>query len=119
MFSTVNPKAKAAEALLTYKLSRFRMEHPWLPVKEPCSVRFLFIYPKDEFFTKKGLRSKNLPDLSNLFESVQDALQKAQIIEDDSLIRSHDKSRMMWGPEKKLVIEISKFTESEQYTDDD
>lgn len=47
-------------------------------------------------------------DLSNIIEAVQDMLQECRIIEDDSLVRSLDGSRMEWGvPKDEARVEIT------------
>ena len=120
-YVTSSNKAKVTEATMVAELGRYRSEYSWLPIREPINARFLFIYPKKEYYVstgkRKGLRSLNLPDLSNLYELPQDALTRSGIIEDDRLILSHDGSRTMWGKERKIIIELSKFTESPEYQD--
>lgn len=54
----------------------------WKPINEPVEVTF-------EFF----LKDKKKYDLSNLYQGPEDALVKALILADDSLIESHDGSR--------------------------
>lgn len=95
------------------------MEHPGLPIKVPMNAKILFIFSRQEYFTKKMVRSKTLGDLSNLYEVVQDALEKAGIIENDRLIYSHDGSQIMFGPTTKLVIELSEFCRTFLYSGDD
>lgn len=116
-FITSSNKAKVAEASMVAELGRRRIEYTWLPIRDPVIAKFTFIYPKDEFYTKKGQRSKNLPDISNLYELPQDALQSAGILENDRLIRGHDGSRILWGPARKIIVELSKFSDPEEYQD--
>ena len=61
----------------------------------PITATYLFYFPFSEFFTKQGRISRRLPDLSNLFEAPSDALTKAQIISDDTIIHSFDFSRRL------------------------
>lgn len=71
-------------------------------ITTPVHVRFLF-YRK----------TKRKCDLSNLYELPQDALTKAGILADDSLIESHDGSRKLYDRENpRTVIIITPFTES-------
>lgn len=74
------------------------------------NAKFIFYFPETKFFTKKGERNKNLPDLSNLYEMPQDCLQFAKIIEDDTYIVSHNGSerRPIEGARYWLEIELSR-----------
>ena len=56
------------------------------------NIAMIFYFPKTVFYTKKNDRSKLIADLSNLYQLVEDCLQKIKIIENDSLICSHDGS---------------------------
>ena len=73
-------------------------------------MKITFLFPETKFFTKKGLRNKKIPDISNLYELVQDVLQKVEILEDDNLVESHDGSRRtpIKGEKYWLEIEITK-----------
>ena len=75
----------------------------------PIHVKFLFHFPKEVYYTKKGPISKNLPDLSNLIELPQDALQDANIIDDDHYIHSLDGSRRLVSDKFMLEILIYKY----------
>ncbi len=71
----------------------------WAPINEPVEVTF-------EFF----LKDKRRYDLSNLYQGPEDALVKAMILTDDSLIESHDGSRKHLGCENPRVqITIRQF----------
>jgi Holliday junction resolvase RusA-like endonuclease len=59
---------------------------PWQPIEEAVEVTL-------EFF----LKDKKRYDLSNLYQGIEDALVDAQILKDDSLIESHDRSRKHLG----------------------
>lgn len=80
------------------------------PIEEDVQVVFTF-YFKD-YYTKKGLRSKKLPDQSNLYQGPEDALQAAGIIKDDGQIMSHDGSRRLPGDSNILEITIYPFISS-------
>lgn len=96
-----SPKLKNAEAqahveLLSQK-RRLRLE----TITEPINVKFLFY-----------LDSKRKPDLSNLYELPQDALEAAGIIENDHLIHGHDGSRRLYDKANpRTEIEITSMTE--------
>ena len=79
------------------------------PIKHQISCKMTFIM--DNYLTKKGEINRKIPDLSNLYELPQDCLQIAGVIENDSLIASHDGSRRLLGTENKLIIEIEEFKE--------
>jgi len=70
-------------------------------ITEPIWCVFLFYFPAEDFVVKNGKRkgklSGRLPDLSNLLELPQDALQSAGVIENDGLICSLDLSRRVPG----------------------
>lgn len=69
------------------------------PIVEPVAVRFMF-------YRKTHRRC----DLSNLLELPQDALVKAGILQDDSLIESLDGSRKLYDPKNpRTEIIISTF----------
>lgn len=74
-------------------------------IKSDVSLVCRFYF--NDYYAKAGHRRKNLPDLSNLYEIVQDQLQKAEIIENDTLICSHDGSRRMPSPDDKNYLEIA------------
>jgi len=76
-----------------------------LPIK--TYIRAEFTFGIKNFFTKKGQRRKNMPDISNLNEMIQDCLTRAKIIEDDRLIDCHDGSRRI--PAKENFIKIRLF----------
>lgn len=66
------------------------------------NLKLIFYFPESVFYTKKGIRSLKIPDISNLYELPQDLLTKSGIIEDDTLVDSHNGS-------KRLPIEGSKY----------
>lgn len=61
----------------------------------PINVMMLFYFNENEFYTKKGIMSKHIADLSNLYQLVEDCLQKAKVIENDHYIAGHDGSRRL------------------------
>lgn len=78
-----------------------------------CDInsQLIFYYPNTIYFTKKGERSKTIGDLSNLYQMVEDSLQKSGIICNDTQICSHDGSRRVSsdGTEYYLEIELRKY----------
>lgn len=79
------------------------------PIDGPVWVTMKFYF--ENYYTKKGERSKNLPDLSNLYQLVEDALQTTNIILDDNQIMAHDESRRLPGNKNELEITIRQFDE--------
>lgn len=78
-------------------------------IKTPVRAMFLFYFPRDRFFTQKGEISRNLPDLSNLVQGPEDALEGSGIIENDTLIHSLDGSRRLPGDCYELRIQLYNF----------
>lgn len=70
---------------------------------------FIFHFPADVYFTKKGDLSNRLPDLSNLYELPQDCLESAQVIANDRLICSHDLSRRLPGDRYGLEVFLFEY----------
>lgn len=94
------------ERFLVSSLVRTKEVHELNTIESDISVCFKFYFPKEVYFTKKGLRSRKLPDLSNLYELPQDCMIKAGIILDDTLICSHDGSRRLVSPDENYYLEI-------------
>lgn len=81
---------------MTYQAS---MTGPWQPIAEPVEVTFIFY-----------IKRKGKYDLSNLYQGIEDALVKGQILKDDSLIESHDGSRKHIGDEAdQILVRIRPF----------
>ena len=80
------------------------MPHLWAAIWEPVEVSFVF-----------HLKDKAKYDLSNLYQGPEDALVKAGILADDSLIESHDGSRKIPGmPTPRIIITIRPFKEDKK-----
>lgn len=76
------------------------MTGPWEPINEGVQVTFIF-------FMKDRARY----DLSNLYQGPEDALVKAKILTDDSLIESHDGSRKYLGCETpRILVTVKSFS---------
>lgn len=113
MFPGKSIGLRSAEQYLTSKLKDFAQGfgiHE--PISQPVWVIFHFYFEKSLYFTKKGQRNKNLPDLSNLYELPQDCLEMAGILENDNLIDSHDWSRRIPAENSRLDIFILKAPEA-------
>lgn len=79
----------------------------------PVWCVFLFYFPPEEFVVKRGERkgclSGRLPDLSNLIEMPQDALQKSGVIQNDNLICSLDLSRRLPGEARAIEMFVFEY----------
>ena len=106
-----NSKASLAEKWMEHYLVINKLKQRIETIECDLHAKFTFYFPKTVYYTKKGVRSKNLPDLSNLYELPQDALQEVGIISDDTQICSHDGSRRepIDGSEYYIRIELFKF----------
>jgi Holliday junction resolvase RusA-like endonuclease len=100
---TSKPGVREQEVEMTYILmsAKNQIRKDW-PLTQDIHAEFIFTF--DDFYTKKFERRKNLPDLSNLIELPQDALQKAGIIENDTQICFLDGSTRK--PGDKNILEI-------------
>ncbi len=92
-FIRSNDRAKFVENWLIQKLTVEKLKQRLDTIEHDISAKFTFYFPESVYYTKKNVRSQKVPDLSNLFESIQDALQKAKVITNDSMIVSLDGSR--------------------------
>jgi Holliday junction resolvase RusA-like endonuclease len=73
-----------------------------MPIKEPINLSCKFHFPNHQ----------GEPDLSNLYQGIEDILQEIGVIENDKLIYSHDGSRKIFGAPAFLTeIEIIKLTD--------
>lgn len=94
----------------------FRHQGNLQEITEPfdCPIWLVmhFYFPKEKFYTKESKytqMSQRVPDLSNMYEIVQDSLQQAGIIKDDRLVESHDLSRRLLGPTNKLEVFVLRY----------
>ena len=106
-FLRSNDKALFYEKWLTQKLIGEKLKQRIDTIKEPVLIAFKFYYPESKYYTKKKEVFKNLADISNLYESPQDALQKAGILENDRLIEGHDGSRRIPIKDNAYYLEIT------------
>lgn len=69
------------------------------PISDLVWAKFSFFMP-----------TRHKRDLSNLYEAPQDALERAKVLENDNLIKSHDGSRIAYDKENPRVeIELHAF----------
>lgn len=114
-FIRSNDKALFAKKWLNQKLFSERLKQKLDTIQEDVVAEFVFYFPESKFFTKKGLRSKTLPDLSNLYENVQDCLQEAKVIENDTNIVNHGNSHRRPINDNQCWLEIKLSRPKESY----
>lgn len=102
----------AEETIVTHFKSIKNRCHLLEPIKDPVWMMALFKFSHEQFYTKKGLISKNLPDQSNLYQLPEDCLQQAGVIVDDGQIYSHDWSRRLPWHETALEIFILRYSDT-------
>jgi Holliday junction resolvase RusA-like endonuclease len=90
------------------KQEMVKQSHLLYPITDDVHIKFTFYFPN--YYTVKNLRNRKLPDLSNLYHFPEDCLQNVGIIENDSLICSHDGSRRLPSDDQFNHIEISIWT---------
>lgn len=105
-FITSSSNAAFLEKELTLELIKLKNKNNLKTITNLISVSFIFIFPASKFYTKRGIRSKNLADISNLYELPQDALQKSGIIENDSQIENHNESGRVVGCDNNYYLRI-------------
>lgn len=106
-------KLVLAENLMATQLAKSFFASGLKTIKGPIRVQFTFYF--SNFYTKKNQKNKKLPDLSNLYELPQDAMQKASVIENDSQIESHDGSRRKPSHDGHDYIECKIYNFLENY----
>lgn len=109
-FISSNSKAQNLMNILNAKLLQEKIRAGIDTITCDVNVSMQFYYGEKHFYTKQGKRSNKVADLSNLYQSVEDGLQKVGIIANDSLICSHDGSFRAAIPEgHKIKIVITKI----------
>ena len=91
-FIASNSKAQALMNTLNAELLKAKMMSSCGLIDYDVNVQMVFAFPKKYFFNAKGKRSKKIADIGNLYQAVEDGLQKVGIIQNDSLICSHNLS---------------------------
>lgn len=104
-----------AQKWIIQKLISERLKQRLDTITEDIIAEFVFLFPETVFFTKKGIRSKTLNDLSNLYENIQDCLQQAKIIENDTQIVNHGNSHRRPIKDNEYFIEIKLIKPKECY----
>jgi Holliday junction resolvase RusA-like endonuclease len=92
------------------------------PIKRPISCQLVFgfknYYNKP---TKKNQdklkRNQTIPDISNLYQFIEDCLQKAGVIINDNIIENHDGSKRIYSPINTVKITLFKCHEVESIYD--
>lgn len=104
-------KTKVLENKLIHCLTVERFKKRIDLIECDINAQIVFHFPESVYFTKAGHRSNKVGDISNLYQSVEDALQKAGIIRNDSQICAHDGSRRFatTGTEYFLEIVLCRF----------
>lgn len=116
-FIASNPGVKVAEDKLVFRLKIEKLKSRIdFPIEDDVIAKITFQYPKSVYYTKKGDRSNRVGDISNLYQIVEDALQKAEVIKNDSQIVGHDGSRRVAidGNQSFLIVEIFKCDQNLQ-----
>lgn len=91
-FISTNNKAKVLIDKLNAKLLTEKLKQRIDTINYDVNIQMQFFFPKSVYFTKQGKRSSKVADLSNLYQAIEDSLQKVGILQNDSLICSHDGS---------------------------
>ena len=114
-FIRSNDKVLFAKKWIVQKLIAEKLKQRLDMITEDIVAEFVFIFPESQFFTKKGLRSKTLNDLSNLYENIQDCLQEAKVIENDTNIVNHGNSHRRPINDNQCWLEIKLSKPKESY----
>lgn len=105
-FIASNHKAKFLENALIHRLTIEKFKARMDTIECDVNAKITFYYPKSVYFAKAGHRSNKVGDLSNLYQNVEDSLQKAGIIKNDALIIGHDGSRLVPVDDTRYFLEI-------------
>lgn len=116
LFPIKSPGLEQAEVYLinAMQLAKNKNQSFNFPFTKPVHMKSIFTFPRKEFFCQTkgtsgepvGRRNSKIPDLSNLYQLPEDCLQTAGVIENDSLIDSHDGSRRLPGLTFRLEIKL-------------
>jgi Holliday junction resolvase RusA-like endonuclease len=111
-FIAKSDQAQRAANELTQRLLIYKLQNRLETIDFDVTAEFIFYYPQSKFFTKKGVRSKNLADVSNLIELPQDCLQKSKILADDNLICKVEAKRGISENESHIIyVKLCKVPE--------
>lgn len=106
MFIGTNKKALDLTDFLLRELIKAKNMSKLETIDCDVNVSMQFFYPFHLFFNKKNKRSKRVADIGNLYQAIEDCLQKSSILLNDSLIDSHDGSGRFSITEDKHVLRI-------------
>ncbi len=96
-------RLRAMEQWVILHLLKARQEKSGhLPIRGPVAACFRFYF--SDYYRNDGYPRETMPDLSNLLELPQDALQAAGIIVNDNQVFSLDGSRRLPGKENVLEV---------------
>jgi Holliday junction resolvase RusA-like endonuclease len=112
VFLGKSEKLKSAENYLINHFYNLKFKQRLETIDCGINAQFVFYFPESEYFTKKGARNQKLPDISNLYQIVEDCLESSKIISNDTNIDSHDGSqrRPVVGDQHYLEIVLTKST---------
>jgi Holliday junction resolvase RusA-like endonuclease len=98
----------AEEYLTTMLIREKKLQNVNLPICQYVQAKLTFFFPKKRYYAKStGAMNRKIPDISNLYQLVEDSMQKAGILFDDHFIDNHDGSRRMPHPDRHyLEIEL-------------
>ncbi len=105
-FIRSSDKALFLQNWLHQKLTTEKLKQRIDTITDYIKCEMVFYFPESVYYTKKGERSKKLPDLSNLYQLPEDCLQKAGIIENDHLIETHGDSARLPIKDTTYWLEI-------------
>ena len=106
LFIGTERKQKYLQNMLTALLLREKLKSRIDTINYDVNAKIVFYFPKSVYFTKAGTRSSKVGDISNLYQGVEDCLQEARVIENDSLIASHDGSSRQPIEGSKYMLEV-------------
>jgi len=111
-----SPELKSAEARMELAMRSRKNELAISTIRSDVSMCCIFYFDYHSFWLKSGTaRKKTLPDLSNLYQLVEDCLESSGVLENDRLIQSHDGSRILPAPRNKIYLELSMMDPPERY----
>lgn len=98
-----NNRARQFEDHLIAQMIKAKLDFKLFePISSPIQACFRFYF--SDFYTKQGKQRATLPDMSNLYQGPEDALQAAGVITNDTIIENHDGSRRLPGVANILEI---------------
>ena len=116
-----------SELILIQRLIQHKLRQLSQPIECDLWMIVIFETKKSVLMTKAGVRKKSSANLSNLYQLVEDCLQKTKvskrgklisrgsgIINDDDQIQSHDWSRVVSGDTTRLHLYLLSYEESQK-----